>query len=142
MKHSHVINRMDKTFEDLFNNFFLKIVLLNYKYRESIPYSKEDQKTLKILNVLIPIYNRLEKDDSAGLEEVDAINTINNNYNLDPVEIQNDSDSEDDLEGDQQVKNLTENSLLILNTIRKNNWITIETDDSDIELETHVQSSM
>ena len=67
---------MDRTFEDSFNKFFLKIVVLNYKNRESLPYTKEDQRIMRLLNILIPIYNRLESNDSISLEDLESSSII------------------------------------------------------------------
>lgn len=131
---------MDKTFEDSFNKFFLKLVVLNYKFRESLPYTKEDQRTMRLLNILIPIYNRLETDNSISLEDLESstisIPTIKTD--LDPVEkqSQNQSDSEDesDPEGDQQIVKLTEESLKLLHEIRTKSWVNVESENEEDDL--------
>ncbi|ARF11408.1 hypothetical protein Klosneuvirus_1_265 [Klosneuvirus KNV1] len=127
---------MDRTFEDSFNKFFLKIVVLNYKNRESLPYTKEDQRIMRLLNILIPIYNRLESNDSISLEDLESSSTIPIpiiKTELDTVEKQNLSDSEDevDLVGDQQIEKLTEESLKLLQEIRTNGWVNVESENEE-----------
>jgi len=127
---------MDRTFEDSFNKFFLKIVVLNYKNRESLPYTKEDQRIMRLLNILIPIYNRLESNDSISLEDLESSSIIPIpiiKTELDTVEKQNLSDSEDevDLVGDQQIEKLTEESLKLLQEIRTNGWVNVESENEE-----------
>lgn len=129
---------MDKTFEDSFNKFFVKLVVLNYKLKEEIAYTKEDEQILRLLNVLIPIYNRLETNDNISLEDVDtttttSVSTVKVELDLIEQKNQSDSEDEDDPIGDQQIKKLTEESLKILHDIRTNAWVNIESesDESD-----------
>ena len=131
-----IITKMDRTFEDSFNKFFLKIVVLNYKNRESLPYTKEDQRIMRLLNILIPIYNRLESNDSISLEDLESSSIIPIpiiKTELDTVEKQNLSDSEDevDLVGDQQIEKLTEESLKLLQEIRTNGWVNVESENEE-----------
>jgi len=133
-----IITKMDRTFEDSFNKFFLKLVVLNYKYRESLPYTKEDQRIMRLLNIMIPIYNRLESNDSISLEDLESSSTIpiqtpTIKTELDTVEKKNQSDSEDevDLVGDQQIEKLTEESLKLLHEIRTNGWVNVESENEE-----------
>jgi hypothetical protein len=131
-----IIIKMDKTFEESFNNFFLKLVVLNYKHREGLPHTKEDQRMMRLLNILIPIYNRLEENESISLEDLEVKATTFNpstKPELDSVEKHNQSDSEDEPDpvGDQQIEKLTEESLKILHDIRTNGWVNVESDSDD-----------
>lgn len=61
---------MDKTFEELFQPFFLKMAVLNYKILAKTPFNEEYQQIKKHLEVLIPIYNRLLEGKSMSLNEI------------------------------------------------------------------------
>ena len=61
---------MDKTFEELFQPFFLKMAVLNYKILAKTPFNEEYQKIKRHLEVLIPIYDRLLEDKSISLTDI------------------------------------------------------------------------
>src|SRR3990172_4862943 len=65
---------MDKSFEDSFNSFYLKLTLLNYRHRTKLEFSPEQVNTLKLLKLIIPIFNRLEKNNTITIEDVKNFN--------------------------------------------------------------------
>lgn len=127
---------MEKPVEDLFNSFFLKLVKINYKQKEGIKISDEDTKIINILKILIPIFNRIEKDGNIDLDDI-----TENNKSVSSTKTEldgyykssesTDSEDEPDPVGDQQIKELTLYSLGKLNQIRTNGWVIVEPDNED-----------
>jgi hypothetical protein len=140
-----------------FNNFYIKLTLLNYKFRTNTPFSEEDLEDIKILNILINQFNRL-KHEGISLD-VDTIikndskvkfNNISSTQQPEPISIQmvdeidsdsinnqeEESETSEDPDGDLQVETLTKDSLKLVKIIRNNNYYQIEfTPDSNIEIE-------
>jgi hypothetical protein len=148
---------MDKSFEDLFNSFYLKLTLLNYKYRSKIESSAIEQKFAKCLRLIIPIFNRLQENDNMTIEDVKNfsenskeeypfIDTFKNpslkeNTNVPTITTTTttptteDSEDEDkeDPEGDKQIEELTKKSLAQLELIRQQAWGIVESSEENDE---------
>jgi hypothetical protein len=141
---------MDDTefIEKTFNPFFKDLIVCNYKLREGIELTEKQKKSFFNLKFLIPIYFRILEDES--LEINDVIQQVDNDSkksstnDLDDIlaEFKKESDKKDeskveddvvdepDEEGDEQVQQLTNKSLLRLNTVKENKWIIVrEIDD-------------
>lgn len=142
----HIIIIMNNEFERLFNDFYVKMTILNYKLKTNTNLSDEDRNVIDKLKLLIPIYNRVSKDDSLTIDKV--ITTENSSVHDKDINISTypfdnsdgystattgslDSDSEEaDVEGNKQVDDITEKSLILLQSIKDSTWAFVENEES------------
>ena len=127
----------------MFNSFYLKLTLLNYRYRSKLDFTPDQLNTLKLLKLIIPIFNRLEENDTLTIDDVknfkpnesetipSVVTTIHNN-SLKEQETSTEDDVEDP-EGDKQIEELTKKALEQLETIRNRGWILVQLSDDDNE---------
>jgi hypothetical protein len=150
---NRVDNVIDEEFARNFEEFYLELTLLNYKYRTQKIFTEKDLKSIGYFKLLIPIFKRLQDEgDTLNLNKVlqeednppisytpiiKIPTESSNKYELDnnisePEEIEEEDTSEDE-EGDTQLNNLTEDVLTLLSTkIQKNNWVVIEPEENMI----------
>ena len=145
---------MDRSFEDLFNGFYLKLTLLNYRFRSKLDFLPSDLNIIKHLKILIPIFNRLDEKDDLTIDDVKNftskeekerkkssddypfVDTIQNN-SLKEQNTSNEEYDEEDPEGDKQIEELTKKSLAQLEAIKNRGWIIIEIADETEITETY-----
>jgi|LakMenE01Jun11ns_1017448.scaffolds.fasta_scaffold9571432_1 hypothetical protein len=114
---------MDSSFIELFQDFFLKIVLLNYKINTQIPFNETDEKVIKTLKTLIPIYNRMI-DETITSKTLQEINNLNDSRTISKSDIKKANTDNDDSEYMFMDLNSDDN---VSETINK----TLENTDSD-----------
>lgn len=150
---------MDTEFIKVFEPFSIIITTLNYKFKTNYKLSENDIENIRLLKIMIPIFNRIKNDKTVTLEQIlnddHQINTnvlpsaptirlpidsdsdeymfINNN-SKNKSEEELETETSEDLEGDAQVETLTNESLNLLKFIRDNNWVQIDP-VSDVEIE-------
>jgi len=140
---------MDSSSEELFNDFYIKLTVLNYKYRSKIQLNDAEKNSLNYLKIIIPIFNKLIDKDDLTIEDVKNFSNFSNIGNTDATKeqhtdylfvdtdtnkeqkptISDSDDDEPDPEGDKQVEELTEKSLRQLEIIKNKRWIMIELED-------------
>src|SRR3990170_401410 len=116
---------MDKSFEDSFNSFYLKLTLLNYRHRTKLEFSPEQVNTVKLLKLIIPIFNRLEKNNTITIEDVKNFNPDESGiFQSSGTTIQNNSNKK-------QIDELTKKAIAQIEIIRNKNWIVIQLSDDE-----------
>ncbi|ARF09511.1 hypothetical protein Indivirus_1_134 [Indivirus ILV1] len=144
---------MEEEFVKSFDEFYLELTILNYKFKTKCKeFTEKEKKALNYLKLLLPTYKRLKNGcDNSEIEKILqeikyeptpstpvlqyqstpvirlSIDTDSDGYN----NISEDDKTSEDLEGDTLVNKLTEISLSLLSNIQKNNWAIVENDSND-----------
>lgn len=143
---------MDEKFiKDVFDPFYLKLAIINYKLKSHLELTDEQKNYIKILSYFLPIINGIYDRKPFDLgETINKLKNLycnyilingninhsnhNNNDNNNNQFIENDEydefDEHDEI-GDKMVDELTNKSLLQLQNIKNNKWIFIKDNMED-----------
>lgn len=157
---------MDNSFATLFDTFYLKLTILNYKLKTNTVLNEEYNKIKHCMSYMIPIFNRIlgEKnltvenimnndkpventneypfvnDDTVTNETKKNDNQINLPYKKEDEKEKEDEEEKDE-EGDTQVKAITEKSLEILKYIQENKWVVAQYYENESSDEDDIQQN-
>lgn len=129
---------MDEDFiENEFYPFYFQLTVINVRLKLKEKLNKQQEEFLKNIQMIIPIFNRINKNNKVYLEEL-LKKEMNPTRKIDIVEKEQEEDEIDE-EGDKLVEALTINALKQLQDIRQSKWMKVsyelDEDSSDEETE-------
>ena len=115
-------------FENVFTPFFIQSASINIKIMKKLELSDKQKRFCKAIKHILPIFNKLNDDETLTISNVMDDNQDHNN-NLDSDNSNNiissseSSEEELDEEGDKLVEDLTDTSIKKYKTIKSKKWV-------------------